>query len=103
MTGNVAIQPNGAMDRPTRPLMAMKVTLLVRNRPWQRVRRRRLAFMPPSVYGRGGLSRAEARSPHAGVPEIGERASALLRPLVWTTEIGLNVRAVVKGLSRPMS
>jgi hypothetical protein len=51
MTGSVAIQPSGAIDRPTRPLMAMKVTLLVRNRPWQSVSRRRLAFMPPSVSG----------------------------------------------------
>jgi collagenase-like PrtC family protease len=35
MTGSVAIQPSGASCRPTRPLMAMKTTLLVRNRPWQ--------------------------------------------------------------------
>jgi hypothetical protein len=34
MTGKVAIQPAGAKLSPTKPLMAMKVTLLVRNKPW---------------------------------------------------------------------
>ena len=49
MTGSVAIQPRGAIDKPTKPLMAMKVTLLVKNSPWQSVRRMRLAFIPGSV------------------------------------------------------
>jgi hypothetical protein len=33
MTGNVAIHAAGARLKPTSPLMAMKVTLLVRNKP----------------------------------------------------------------------
>jgi hypothetical protein len=49
MTGKVAIQPSGAMDKPTKPLMAMKVTLLVKNRPWQSVSRIKLGFMRDSL------------------------------------------------------
>ena len=45
ITGSVAIQPSGARLKPTRPLMAMKVTLLVRNKPWQIVSSQRLRFM----------------------------------------------------------
>jgi hypothetical protein len=45
MTGKVAIQPNGAIDKPTKPLMAMKVTLLVKKSPWQSVSKIKLAFM----------------------------------------------------------
>jgi len=45
MTGRVAIQPGGARFRPTSPLMAMKVTLLVRNRPWQTTNSQRLRFI----------------------------------------------------------
>jgi hypothetical protein len=41
----VAIQHSGAKLKPTRPLMAMKVTLLVRKSPWQSVRSQRFLFM----------------------------------------------------------
>jgi hypothetical protein len=47
MTGSVAIQPRGASASPTRPLMAMKVTLLVRKRPWHRASRPRFLFINP--------------------------------------------------------
>jgi hypothetical protein len=47
------------MLKPTRPLMAMNVTLLVKKRPWQSVRRMRLAFMRASV----SLDAYEAVSP----------------------------------------
>ena len=46
MTGKVAIQPRGARLRPIRPLMAMKITLLVRNRPWQMASKPKFRFMP---------------------------------------------------------
>ena len=49
MMGKVAIQPSGAMDKPTKPLMAMKVTLLVKNKPWQSVSKMRFGFIPASV------------------------------------------------------
>ena len=34
--GSVAIQPKGASCKPTNPLIATKVTLLVRNKPWHK-------------------------------------------------------------------
>ncbi|CFN77235.1 Uncharacterised protein [Bordetella pertussis] len=49
MTGSVAIQPYGASANPTRPLMAMKVTLLVRNRPCRTDNSQRLRFILSGV------------------------------------------------------
>src|SRR6476469_2222388 len=51
MTGSVAIHPKGARLRPTRRLMAMKATLLVRKRPWHRASSQRFRFMVCPVYG----------------------------------------------------
>ncbi|EWS62296.1 hypothetical protein Y695_04478 [Hydrogenophaga sp. T4] len=50
MTGKVAIQPSGASERPTRPLMAMKTTLLVRNRPCAAARSQRFLFIRGCLY-----------------------------------------------------
>src|SRR5665647_1700193 len=45
MIGRVAIQDSGARLKPTRPLIAMKVTLLVRKSPWQMASSQRFRFM----------------------------------------------------------
>ena len=45
VVGGVAIQPKGARLSPTNPLIAMNVTLLVKNKPWQATSSQRFAFI----------------------------------------------------------
>src|SRR6218665_1902269 len=59
MTGSVAIQPRGARSQPTRPLIAMKVTLLTRNSAWHRVSSQRLRFMVDSLSAVQGGERGQ--------------------------------------------
>jgi hypothetical protein len=58
MTGSVAIQPSGASERPTSPLMAMKTTLLVRNRPCAAASSQRFLFISRCLY-RAGIFRTD--------------------------------------------